>query len=139
MDYKRDENNNMEARDNNIKRLLKSALSPMPAATFFKRGLLIHLKEELLRSTRGKSQQQDNSDAFEENLRRLMAAAGAPDTQVEAKPGFKDRLRDEIVTTGGAAQRQRRLNVLSPALAATVVGVTLFMVFLFGMEIYPTY
>ena len=139
MDSKRDKNSSMEAKDNNVKRLLKSALSPVPAATFFKRGLLIHLKEELLRFNRGESRRQESPDAFEENLSRLMAAAGAQDTQAEAKPGFKERLRYEVVTAGGAAQRQRRLSVLSPALATAVVGVMLFMVFLFGIEIYPAY
>jgi hypothetical protein len=122
----------MDHVDNNIKKLLVSALPPVSASASFKLSLLVRIKEELVRINAGASRQLTSSPALEQNLGRLMASAYE---QTKAVPGFKDRLRYQLITTSKAERRKRRLSIWAPAVAASAV----LTVLLLGMVIYPTF
>lgn len=117
--------------DKNIKKLLVSAFRLVSASVFFKEKLLLRLKEELARLTKGVSRRPTSSPALEENLGRLLASAI---TRAEAAPGFKDRLRYQLLRKEAVEPTRRRLPLRAPALATAVA-----VVLLLGMVIYPNF
>lgn len=117
--------------DKNIKKLLVSAFRLVSASASFKESLLLRLREELARLTKGVSRRPTSSSALEEDLGRLLALAT---TQTEAVPSFKDRLRYQLMAEWEAEQRKRRLPLWAPALATAVA-----VVLLLGMVIYPNF
>lgn len=124
--YKRD------GMEKNIKRLLAYALTSVSASLAFRWNLLLRLKQELSMLNNNVSRQPTAVHPdLEENMSRLMASAT---TQTGAVPGFRDRLRYQLVAEVEKEQRERRWRRLAPALAAVLATVVLI-----GTVIYPNF
>ncbi len=115
--------------DNNIKRLLQAAFTPVAAALSFKRGLLLRLREVSERLT-GKELPEFRENLLDDNLRRLVTSTTAPDV---ALPGFRERLYTQIVAAGNA-RRQPHVPVWVSAVTAPAA-----IVLLLGFFIYPNF